>query len=74
MSFDAASPLVNTAYGQTYAHNFWSLVSLVTLWIEHLTQDLVGSDFTAPLASLLWKGLRWVTYVQWVQGDPRQEW
>ena len=49
MSFDAASPFVNTAYGQTYAHNFFEPGKFGYFMDRAFDQqDLVGSDLPAP--------------------------
>jgi hypothetical protein len=49
LSFDAASPFVNTAYGQTYAHNFFEPGKFGYFMDRAFDQqDLVGSDLPAP--------------------------
>jgi len=49
LSFDAASPFVNTAYGQTYAHNFFEPGKFGYFMDRAFDQqDLVGSDMPAP--------------------------
>jgi len=49
LSFDAASPFVNTAYGQTYAHNFFEPGKFGYFMDRAFDQQaLVGSDLPAP--------------------------
>jgi hypothetical protein len=49
LSFDAASPFVNTAYGQTYAHNFFEPGKFGYFMDRAFDQqELVGSDLPAP--------------------------
>ena len=49
LSFDAASPFVNTAYGQTYAHNFFEPGKFGYFMDRAFDQqDLVGSTLPAP--------------------------
>ena len=49
LSFDAASPFVNTAYGQTYAHNFFEPGKFGYFMDRAFDQqELVGSTLPAP--------------------------
>jgi hypothetical protein len=49
LSFDAASPFVNTAYGQTYAHNFFEPGKFGYFMDRAFDQQsLVGSTLPAP--------------------------
>ena len=49
LSFDAASPFVNTAYGQTYAHNFFEPGKFGYFMDRAFDQqELVGSNLPAP--------------------------
>lgn len=51
VSFDAASPFINTAYGQCYSYNYFSpkrFGYFMNRAIDH--QDLVGSDLPMPFA------------------------
>lgn len=49
LSFDAASPFINTAYGQTYAHNFFEPGKFGYFMDRAFDQQtLVGSNLPAP--------------------------
>ena len=49
LSFDAASPFVNTAYGQTYAHNFFEHGKFGYFMDRAFDQqELVDSNLPAP--------------------------
>lgn len=59
LSFDAASPFVNTAYGQCYSYNYFSPKRFGYFMDRAIdSQDLVGSDLPMPFNSPIMSRLK----------------
>lgn len=59
LSFDAASPFVNTAYGQCYSYNYFSSKRFgyfMNKAVDH--KDLVGSDMQMPFGGPIMERLK----------------
>jgi len=71
LSFDAASPFVNTAYGQTYSYNFYSPKKFGYFMDRAFdTQDLKGSDLPMPFGGPIMGRLTAGDICCMAAGDP----